>query len=165
MVDLVNINENDTLLYEHMFCDPQHMAELGGAQSKDDALKNLERQLRCVESGKGWVYKIVPHDVGRAVGTICVWESFWEEKEQEIAEMGWGVLPAYQSRGYATKAVESILVRVRETHRWNELHAYTTVTNVPSNKMCSKLGFMCIEQCDSNYNEKTLKMNHWMIVV
>lgn len=50
MVDLVDINRSDILLYEQMFCDPQHMAELGGAQSKEDALKNLERQLRCVEN-------------------------------------------------------------------------------------------------------------------
>lgn len=116
-----------------------------------------------IENGSGWVYKIVPRDLGCAVGTICVWESFWEEKEQNITEIGWGVLTQYRSRGYATKAVQEIIQRVKQTHKWDALHAYTTESNAPSNKMCLKLGFTCVEQCDSSYNNVVLKMNHWLI--
>eukprot|EP01031_Cornospumella_fuschlensis_P035944 gene35944-43595_t len=118
---LVDISKDDIDLYKAMFCDPVHMADLGGPQPEDKVPGILERQIDHVSQGKGWVFKIVPElndfkgrevpegaiDWTHGVGTICIWVG--EYKDQPVTEIGWGVIPAFQHRGLATKALTMML--------------------------------------------------------
>jgi len=100
-----------------------------------------------MEKGDGWIYKIVPEEgdlevdcipddrtaLAKGVGTVCIWEGYWEEHSVRIVEMGWGVVPKYQGRGFASLAVRLLLQMVeRDTdQRWalsyTPLHHWTTL--------------------------------------
>lgn len=133
---------------------------MGGPQPKEKIPKILETQLRCVSSGKGWVFKIISKLHQEAVGTICIFGGFY--KDEEITEIGWGVAPKFQRNGYGTKAVAQILSKVKETGRWTTIHAFTSTTNEPSNAICRKVGFNLIEECDIDYDDRVIHSNHWI---
>ncbi|RYG99329.1 N-acetyltransferase [archaeon] len=165
---------DDLDLYKAMFCDPVHMADLGGPQPEEKVPGILERQVNALVSGKGWIYKIVPEiedwngsniprsniDWTRGVGTICIWSG--EYKDQPATEIGWGVLPAYQHRGFATKALTALLDLARNDGRWGVVHAFTSVSNESSNKLAKSVGFHWVEECDIDYDGRDLHCNHYV---
>ncbi len=105
---LVNISLDDLPLYESIRCDPQMMMELGGPQPREGLPQKLRHDVESVEKGQDWNFKIIPdEDSGRAAGQVCIWEHSW--RGETINEIGWIILPPFQGRGLATKAVLAIL--------------------------------------------------------
>lgn len=160
-IELRDISLDDLALYESMFCDPVHMAELGGPQPKEKVSKILENQVNGVAKGSCWVYKIVSVESGDGVGTVCLWNGSY--KEQDVVEIGWGVMPKYQGRGFGSLAVRELVRRARESGRWGPIHAFTSVTNAPSNSICRSSGFVFCEECDIDYDDRMLHCNHWVL--
>jgi RimJ/RimL family protein N-acetyltransferase len=163
---LLPIAETDAALYEAMFCDAEYMKDLGGPQSVENSIVTLHKQLKFVESGKGWVFKIVLDDEdvnstitsGTSVGTVCLWEGFFEEAV--VTELGYGILCKYQGNGYATKALHLLLEKAKLSGKWGTIHSFTSITNTASNKLLSKVGFELVGQCDVEY-QGTMHANHW----
>lgn len=177
---LVPIELNDLELFERMFCDPVHMADLGGPQEKEKVPSILAKQVSYVEKDKGWVYKIIPEDEDwvkspppnpettenyfdwrRGVGTLCLWEGF--VNDAPATEIGWGVIPLYQHNGFATKALSLFLEKAKIDGRWGVIHAMTSINNYPSNLLCKKAGFNFIESCEMDYDERKIPANHYTI--
>jgi RimJ/RimL family protein N-acetyltransferase len=154
---------DDLPLYESLRANPVVMAELGGAHHTEDIPRILRNTLNYVESGKGWVFAIIPDPAsGDAVGTVSLWESD-DDGGKPINEIGWEVLPAFQGRGLASQAVRLVLDRARESGRWDVIHAYPGVSNAASNAICRKMGFEKLEECDIDYSGRILRCNHWRI--
>lgn len=133
-----------------------------------------------MEQGKGWIYRIVPEEedlkalvdcnseervsLSRGVGTVCVWEGYWEEHSIPIVEMGWGVVPRYQGRGFATHAVRLLLQMVEQDteRRWGTvIHAFTSLNNAPSNSLCRKCSFRLVGESTVDYDGFPLISNHY----
>ena len=131
-----------------------------------------------MSSGKGWVYKIVPEEddlgvgysaedmvlLANGVGTVCIWEGYWEQHSLPIVEMGWGVLPKYQGRGFATQAVRLLLQLVEQDsdRRWGTvIHAFTSLDNGPSNSLCRRCNFRCMGESAVDYDGRPLVTNHY----
>jgi hypothetical protein len=74
----------------------------------------LNKQISCIDSGTGWVFKVVPskkdfinkqsvedhlqvsnedNEYLKGVGTVCLWEGNW--KDDKVTEIGWGILPRF----------------------------------------------------------------------
>lgn len=83
---------------------------------------------------------------GEAVGWVGYWERTW--RGDQVYEIGWSVLPAFQGKGIAAAATLQAIAAARAegTHRF--LHAYPSVDNAASNAICRKLGFTSLGQCD-----------------
>jgi RimJ/RimL family protein N-acetyltransferase len=164
-VQLLPVNENDLPLYDLMFTDPVHMAELGGPQPTTKIPAILEKQINFSKEGKGWVFKIFVESIQQSVGTVMIWRGSY--KECDVIEMGWGVHHSFGNRGYGTAALRLILQMAEDTKYWGSgvtLHAFTTVTNGASNRMCQKIeGFYVKEQCEVDYDDRMLTCNHWCI--
>lgn len=172
-----SICSTDLALFEAMFCDPLYMSQLGGVHSKEEVIALLNKQVSHVEKGTAWVYKLVPtvDDVREneitddpsmqlGVGTVCIWTGYCEEEDREVTEFGWGVMTKYQGRGFATKGVQLVLDLVRQSNnRWGTIHAFTTVTNVPSNSLCARLGFSLVGESNIDYNGRSLRANHYQL--
>lgn len=159
---LLNISLEDLSLYESVHCDERMMAHLGGSWLKEQMPQKLRRDVALVESGRAWVFKIIPDDSGLAVGTVCIWENTW--RGGIINEIGWMILPQFQGRGRATQAVRAILDKACSEQRWREaIHAFPSITNEPSNAVCLKTGFSRIEECDIEYASHLLRCNHWRL--
>lgn len=161
MISLEDISFNDIKLYESMFCDDDHMKDLGGSQPKEKIPEILQKQINCNEMKNGIVKKIIINN--ESIGTICVWENKY--KDENISEFGWGIAKAYKGIGYGTKAVVAMIDHCRSTAdpRWKFIHAFTKITNVPSNSICKRLGFKLIEEVEIDYDGSKLLSYHWLI--
>ena len=172
---LLPVTLDDLPLYEAMFGNEEYMKELGGIQPAEKIPGILQRQVNCVQSDKGWVFKIIPEpqdwkegdenisQTEIAVGTVCVWTGYDDKRAVEISEMGYGVLPHYQGKGFASKAIRQVIDLARENGRWGVIHAYTNINNKSSIRLCEKVGFELMEECDMEYDGRIMPAKHFII--
>ncbi|MGH9902935.1 MAG: GNAT family N-acetyltransferase [Pyrinomonadaceae bacterium] len=161
-MELRNITTDDLPLYESVYCNPRMMAHLGGPWSRERLPEKLRRDVETVESGRDWVFRIIPDgDAAGAAGTVSVWENSW--RGETINEIGWMILPAFQGRGLATEAVRAVLDRARSEKRWDTVHAFPATANAPSNAVCLKTGFSRIGECDLEWDGHVLRCSHWRL--
>lgn len=124
-------------------------------------------------SGKGWVYKVVPEEedlpedgsltleaVSRGVGTVNIWSGSWND--QPVTEMGWGIAPTFQGRGFGTKAVSLVLSMAVADGRWGPIHVFTSTTNKASIAMCKACGFVLKGEETVDYDGRELHTNHYV---
>jgi RimJ/RimL family protein N-acetyltransferase len=141
----------DLPLLERLLGDPAMMAHLGGPERAE---KIAERNARYAQPASGQ-FKIVAG--GEGVG----WVGYWARGE-EIYEIGWSVLPAFQGRGLATAGTRAALDRARAEQDRRFVHAYPAVDNAPSNGICRSLGFELLGAYDFEYPQgHPLRCNDW----
>jgi RimJ/RimL family protein N-acetyltransferase len=157
------ITMGDLPLYEELLLDPATMAELGGPLPPDGLADKLRRIVQDVEAGRTWYFVILSDGDADPAGTVCVWGHHWNGSQ--ISEIGWMVLPRFQGRGLASRAVRTVLRRAGGEARWDHIHAFPAVTNAPSNAICRKTGFRLVGQADIDYTGRTLRCNHWRVDV
>ncbi len=97
------------------------------------------------------VWAIVPHEVGRPVGSALLKLLPYSSGETSAdVEVGWHLDPAVWGRGYATEAGGRLL-----DHAWEagieEVYAVTYPANVASRAVCRRLGMTDLGQTDRYY--------------
>jgi RimJ/RimL family protein N-acetyltransferase len=133
--------------------DPAMMAHLGGPESP---AKIDERQARYEVPGSHQ-FKIVSSGTAEGAG----WVGYWE-RDDEVYEIGWAVLPAFQGRGVASAATRLALEDARAVGTRRYVFAYPAVDNGPSNGLCRKLGFELVGTTDYEYPPgNPLRCNDW----
>jgi RimJ/RimL family protein N-acetyltransferase len=76
----------------------------------------------------------------------------------------WSILPIYQGRGFATLASRLTVEQARVLNTNEEIYAFPSPDNIPSNSICRKLGFSLIEECEIEYpSGKWMRANAWML--
>lgn len=150
----------DLGLLERLVGDPEMMAHLGGPESP---AKIRERQHRYETSETG-VFKIVDADSGEGVGFVGFWEREW--RGEEVYEVGWSVVPAFQGRGIAAAATSLAIEVARADGRYRHMHAFPNVENEPSNAICRKLGFELLEALEFEYPKgRFIRCNDWRLTL
>ncbi len=157
-MQLEHYQDSDFALVEALETDPVVMRELGGPI---DRARLAEVHTRRVN--EAWYFTIIPDPAGPAVGTIGIWEK--ELDGVVIHETGWMVLPAFQGRGIATRALGMLIERVRDAAEFPSVHAFPPISNAPSNALCRKFHFTLLRQRAFVYAGRTLQCNHWMLDV
>jgi RimJ/RimL family protein N-acetyltransferase len=141
---------------------PEMTAHLGGPESDEKIAERQTRYERLADSGKGRMFKIVDVATGQAVGGVGYWERTW--RGEQVYEMGWGVLPAFQGRGIAGMATALAIAGARDDGKHQFLHAFPSVDNPPSNAVCRKLGFTLVEECEFEYPPgSVMQCNDWRL--
>jgi RimJ/RimL family protein N-acetyltransferase len=141
---------------------PEMTEHLGGPESPGKLVDRQARYERLADSGRGRMFKIVLTATGEAVGGVGYWERTW--RGEEVYEMGWGVLPAFQGRGIAGAATAQAIERARSDGKHRFLHAFPSVANPPSNGICRKLGFTLVEACEFEYPPGSfMRCNDWRL--
>ena len=138
----------DLPLLQQLLGNPAMTEHIGGPESPQQIAERHERYLRF-DPSKGRLFKIVTERDREAVGWVGYWERRW--REEDVFEIGWSVLPAFQGRGIASMGTAHALARARAdgTHRF--VHAFPSVDNVPSNAICRRVGFTFVEKCEFEY--------------
>jgi len=150
--------ENDLPLLEHLLGDPAMTEHLGGPESHE---KIVERQARYVKAESG-LFKIVDEETSEGVGWVGYWDKTW--REQEVYEVGWAVLPAFQGRGIAGRATAQAIDLARSERKHRFLHAFPSVDNAPSNAICRKLGFTLLGEYEFEYPKGSfMQCNDWRL--
>ena len=121
--------------------DPDMTKHVGGPETPEQ-LADRQARYEPVDSRQ---YRIVA-ETGEDAGWVGYWERTWHD--QQIWEIGWAVIPAFQGRGLASSATGQLieLARAERLHRF--VHAYPKVENAPSNGICRKLRFTLLGEVD-----------------
>lgn len=161
---LRDVERGDVGAYIRMRCDPVMMAELGGPLPSDGIEEKVARDARHAAAGDEWIKMIVPEGAGpeAVAGSVTLW-SHEEDGGEPISEIGWMVLPEFQGRGFAKRAVRILLELARDDGRWGLVHAFPAISNSPSNGICRSLGFRLIGERDVIFAGRVLRSNHWVI--
>lgn len=158
-MELRPITADDLPLYVAVHCDPVMMAHLGGPRPEEEMPGKLRDDLRSVDEGSAWIY-VIQLDDGPA-GTVVGWRHEWNG--EPITEVGWTVLPRFQGRGLATRAVSAMLDDARLEGRWDVVHAFPPTSNAASNALCRRLGFSLRGEVDVDYRGRVLRCHHWAL--
>jgi RimJ/RimL family protein N-acetyltransferase len=151
--------KGDLPLLEQLLGDPAMTEYLGGPESRE---KIAERQTRYerMTADKGRLFKIVDAVTGEAAGWVGYWERTWQD--EQVYEIGWSVLPAFQGRGIAGKATDLAVAAARSDRKHRFIYAYPAVANAPSNAICRKAGFTLVEEREFEYPPGTfMQCNVW----
>lgn len=124
----------------------------------------LDRMNDGVKQGL-WIIWGVEHTLlHRLIGTVSIW-NFDESKQK--AELGFGLTPAFQGRGYMSESLKAVLKFGFESLKLSVLEAYTDEGNKRSIKLLSNAGFKyqhTIEEAGTK-KEKVFKMQVFSIKV
>jgi RimJ/RimL family protein N-acetyltransferase len=159
-MELVPYADEHLWLTEALETNEHVMAELGGAWPRDAIPGIHARRLESIAGGT-WLFTIVPEPGSAPVGMIGIFDS--DLDGSPISEAFWLILPAHQGRGYASEALRMVLERAHAEARWGPIHAFSGITNGPSNALCRKSGFTLVGEREIDYGGRTLRCNHWML--
>ncbi len=155
-------SEDDLALDQQMLGDPEMTRYLGGPESAETIARRHARKLRLPDTGAGRTFKIVLQATGEAVGSVGYWENSWHG--ENIYEIGWLTLPAFQGRGITSAATTLAIAQARADGKHRFLHAFPSVENGPSNGICRKLGFTLMEAFEAEYPKgHFMQCNDWRL--
>ncbi|HEV2013138.1 MAG TPA: GNAT family N-acetyltransferase [Candidatus Dormibacteraeota bacterium] len=153
---------DDLSLLQKLVGDRAMMEHLGGPESPEKIAERHTRYQRVGAAGTGRMFKIVDEESGEGAGSVGYWDRSWHS--EQVYEIGWAVIPAFQGRGMAAAATLQAIAMARseKTHRF--VHAFPSVDNPPSNAICRKLGFTLIGECDFEYPPgSVMRCNDWRL--
>jgi RimJ/RimL family protein N-acetyltransferase len=150
--------EGDLALLEKALGDPQMTEHLGGPESPEK-IANRQARYELPDSGQ---FKIVDEATGEGVGWVGYWERTW--RGEQVYEIGWSVIPAFQGRGIGGLATAQAIAIARAEGKHRVLHAYPSVDNAPSNEICRKLGFTLLGLYEFEYPPgHFIQCNDWRL--
>ncbi|MEU6075099.1 GNAT family N-acetyltransferase [Micromonospora sp. NPDC047074] len=154
---LRDVEPGDLDVYLRLRCDPAVMAELGGPQPRERVPAQLRRDLETVRDGSAWIKMIIAGDSARVAGTVTLYA------HGGSSEIGWMVLPEFQGRGLAGRAVRAVLDLARADGRWGAIHAFPATTNAASNAICRSGGFTFVGVEQTAFAGRLFRTNHWVV--
>ena len=86
------------------------MTELGGPLPREGIDDKVARDVRAAAAGEEWIKMIVPGETAPdlVAGSVALW-SHDNDGGEPITEIGWMILPEFQGRGLAKRAVRMLL--------------------------------------------------------
>jgi RimJ/RimL family protein N-acetyltransferase len=122
------------------------MEHLGGPETEEQILARHKRYLNIAERGIGRMFSIILLPDHEIAGSVGYWDSVWQG--ENVYEIGWSVLPAFQGRGIATAAVSEVIGQAKAAQKQRFIHAFPSVDNPASNAVCRKLNFTLMSPCE-----------------
>lgn len=147
--------------------DPRVMQHLGGPRSPEDLEKTHRRRAATGADGGCWYAIVVTTDDGpssrpRRVGEIGMFKA--ERGGEQLDEVGWSLLPEYQGRGIARRALEQLIRRLEAEHPPTTVVATPATSNEPSNALCRSFGFELVaEGIEIVFRGRTMICNDWRL--
>jgi len=103
-----------------------------------DTKNYIEKMNDGVKADLWFIWGIEHTLLHRLIGTISIWN--FDEKKQK-AELGFGLTPAFQGRGYMSEALKAVVDYGFKTLKLSIIEAYTDEGNKRSIKLLNNAGF------------------------
>jgi ribosomal-protein-alanine N-acetyltransferase len=116
----------------------------------EDARKFIHKIAEVVRQSEGIYWAITLTNNDKLVGTICLF-NFSNENDQ--AEIGYELLPAFHGQGIMQEAVSKVISFGLNIIGLKTIEAYTHLENENSSKLLEKYNFRKQENIDSNSND------------
>lgn len=85
-----------------------------------------------------WV--VIERKTQKVIGDFCFYDY---PDAQGLVELGYGMYPAHQNKGFMSELMQGIIEWVKKQEHVRYIRARTEQTNLASVKLLSKSGFMC----------------------
>ena len=109
-----------------------------GVRTEDDARAYIERGPMAMYTERGFgLYCVTLRDSGEPIG-IC---GILKRDTLEEVDLGFALLPAFRSRGYAFEAAAATIEHERRAHGLTRIVAIVSQENQISQTLLAKLGF------------------------
>lgn len=139
------------------FNTPEMTAHQVRAESREELDKRHLRYLRTDVPGQ----VLVVCDGAATVGSVAYWEH--TDGEDVVWEAGWSIVPEFQGRGYAGRALKDLIGIIRSEGAHSTVHAYPAVDNAPSNALCRRAGFVLRGTTPFPFRGGVLLSNDWVL--
>jgi len=125
--------------------------------SREETNSYIEKMNKGVDEGKWIIWAIEHKSSKKVIGSISIWNM---DSEQKSAELGYGIIPEYQNKGFMKEAFASVVEYGFEVMNLNTLDAYTEEKNINSIKLLETCKFVEVNRVDDEgyYSEKTYRM-------
>jgi len=135
---------------------------LGGPESPEKLAERQARYERIRESGTGGMFVICAGPEAEGVGSVGYWEQTW--RGDTAWEIGWSVVPEWQRRGIASRAVGLLLEKIAVDGPDRPILAYPAVENAASNAVCRKAGMTLIGEAVVEFPPgNPFRANEWAL--
>jgi RimJ/RimL family protein N-acetyltransferase len=142
--------------------DPRMTVHLGGPESPEKLAERQARYERIRETGTGAMFVICAGPEAEGVGSVGYWEQTW--RGDAVWEIGWSVVPEWQRRGIATRAVHLLLEEIAAHGMDRAILAYPAVENAASNAVCRKAGMTLIGEAVVEFPPgNPFRANEWAL--
>ena len=103
----------------------------------ESMLEKMRRELG--DTGYGW-WAVEVRASAALAGAICLREVPFQAHFTPAREIGWRFAFEYWNRGYATEGARAALGFAFDVLRWDEVVAFTVVSNIRSRRVMERLG-------------------------
>jgi RimJ/RimL family protein N-acetyltransferase len=131
--------------FVELFCDPEFMVYSDGVHDPASANSRFEEMLATAREVPFAKQPVIERATDRIVGYSGV--AWFDYQGERRLEYGYRLVPDARRRGYATEAGRALLALAEATFR-GELLAMIDPTNIPSQRVITKLGFSYWKQAE-----------------
>lgn len=108
-------------------------------RSMDETTAYIAKMLDGVAKNQ-WIIWTIEHKASnKVIGSVSIWNI---DAETMCAELGYGIAPEYQGRGFMKEALLEAAEYGLASMKLKRLDAYTEETNICSLKLLEKCGFI-----------------------
>jgi len=137
---------------------------------KQKNIKEIRAFISKISNGinnNEWIYWVITlKENPRLIGTICLWNF---SNENNIAELGYELVPAFHGKGIMSEALEKIIEFGFNEIELKTIEAYTHKNNNDSTKLLQKYKFIKdAERRDKENNDNiifTLTKQNWIELI
>lgn len=116
-------------------------------QSMEDARNYVIKMNQGVRENKWIVWAICLKSTQEIIGTVSIWNL---NDEDNKAEVGYGIFPAYRRQGYMREALQLTLDYGFKKMQLTTLEAYTSHLNQPSKALLESCGFVYVKHIEDD---------------
>lgn len=130
----------DAPFYFELFNDPDWIRFISdkNLKSVDETEAYLQKmQIENSKLGGLGFFTVILKETNKAIGTSTA----LQREQVNFVDIGYGFLPRYRGKGFATEATKLIIAYVRKKFQQEKVLAFTMPENVNSQKLLKKLDF------------------------
>ncbi len=131
---------SDAPFYFKLFNDPdwiQFISDKGLKTVKETETYLKDILLKNLQLGGLGFFTVILKETNKPIGTSTA----LQRDKLKYIDIGYGFLPEYRGKGYATEATKLIIEYVRTKFQQEKVFAFTMPENKASQKLLIKLGF------------------------
>lgn len=149
---LRQLNNDDAAQLHILRSDPQVNAFINRANSTGipEAQAFINKIAAIIANDQGMYWAIALKENSSLIGTICFWNF---DIENEVIEIGYELLPAFQRKGIMMEAVKKVIEYGFGEMQAKVITALPSVDNVSSITLLEKSGFSIDGNVYNNSNE------------
>ncbi len=135
----LSLNDAEEILFLRSDEELNKYLDRARATDLDDAFSFINKVNVGIANDKWMYWAVCFKDNPKLIGTLCLWNLYEDENK---AELGYELVPEFQGKGIAKKALSIVVEFGFETLQLNKIEVYAHIENQASIKLLDNLHFV-----------------------